>query len=201
MNMGCLSSMFLSLFVLGCASNGGPVFVDAEWNLTCPSGGAAGCGSLAEQTCLGPVGQRAIVGEHRQTLCTGDALIATCTTVPRADGATDVSLEAEADRDEMGFPKFAFELGAKIRPGNGSVESCNVNIIEDGVPYNVGACGVEPPSMEQPCQLSNVSIAGDEVAFDLECNALMSSITVLGFDVGGIGGGRATIRFSNCSGL
>lgn len=207
MKMGRFMCVVVSLLGLSCAGSGGPVLVDAEWNLTCPAGGATGCGSLAEQTCLGAVGQRAIIGEHRQTLCTDDPLIAICETVKRSDGTVDVSLEANVDRDAMGFPRFAFELGARIDPSTGSVASCSVTIIEDEVPYDVGvsgaigACGDESPSMQQPCQLSNVSIEGNDVAFDLQCDTLMSSITVLGFDVGGAGSLPASIRFSNCSGL
>ena len=207
MNIGRLAGLLFSVLALSCAQDGGPVLVDAQWNLTCPAEGTTGCGSLAEKTCLGAGGQRAIVGEHRQTLCTDDPLIAICESVKRSDGTLDLTLEANVDRDLMGFPRFAFELGARIDPSTGSVASCNVTIIEDLVPYDVGvfgridACGGEPPSMEQPCQLSNVSIEGNQVAFDLQCDALMSSLTVLAFDVGGIGGLPASIRFSNCPGF
>jgi hypothetical protein len=198
MKMVRLMCALLPVLVLSCADGGGPVLVDAEWNLTCPSGGAADCGSLVEETCLGIVGQRAIVGEHGQAACTGDPIIAICEAVERSDGTRIVTLEADVGG------KFSFQLrGASIDTGDGSVEQsgCNVTIIENGLPYDMGACGTEPPSMEQPCQLSNISVEGNEVTFDLECDSLLSSTTEWVFDVGAVGGGPTTIRFANCVGF
>lgn len=188
----------LPLLALSCADSGGPVTVNAQWNLTCPSGGAAGCGALAEQTCLGRVGQREIVGEYRQIACTGDPIIASCYAVERSDGARVLTLEADVGGD------FAFELrGASIDVGDGSLPSpaCNVTIIEDGLPYDIGTCGTDPPTVAQPCQLSNISIEGNELSFGLKCDSLLSSTTDLAFDVGAVGGGPTTIRFGNCTGL
>ena len=188
----------LPLFALSCAESGGPVLVDAEWNLTCRADSAVGCPGAPADTCLGDGGRRAIVGEHRQPACTGDPIIAICEAVVKPDGTRIVSLEADVGGE------FAFELrGATIDAGDGIVEqtACNVTIIEDELPYDIGACGTEPPSMEQPCQLSNVSVEGDEVVFDLECDAMLSSTTGLGYDVGALGGGPTTIRFANCVGF
>lgn len=190
--------VLVPLFALSCAESGGPVSVNAEWNLTCPGGGGAGCGALAEETCLGVVGQRAIVGAHRQPACTGDPIIAICEAVQNADGTRDVFLETEVGGD------FALQLrGATLDTGDGVVQetACNVTIIEDGLPYDVGACGRETPSIEQPCQLSDVSVEGGNVVFGLECDNLLSSTTGLGFDVGAVGGGPTTIRFGNCAGF
>jgi hypothetical protein len=187
-----------ALLALSCAESGGPVLVDAHWNLTCPSGGAAGCGTLAQETCLGAVGQREIVGEYRQAACTGDPIIAICEAVQRADGTRSITLEANVGND------FAFELrGATIDTGDVVQQTaCNVTIIEDQVPYDIGTCGEDAPSMEQPCQLSNISTQGNEVIFNLECRSLLSSVTgTSGFDVGAVGGGPATIRFANCIGF
>ena len=190
--------VLLPVLALSCAESGGPVLVDAEWNLTCPAAGGVGCGSLAEETCLGVVGQRAIVGEHRQLACTGDPIVAICEAVERPDGTRIVSLEADVGG------KFAFELrGATIDAGEGDVEptGCNVRIIEDQLSYDIGACGTKPPSMEQPCQLSNVLVEGGDVVFDLQCDSLLSSTTGLAFNVGAVGGGPTTIRFANCLGF
>ena len=55
--------------------------------------------------------------------------------------------------------------------------------------------------MQQPCQLSNVSVEGGDVVFDLECDAVLSDTTGLAFDVGAVGGGPTTIRFANCTGF
>jgi len=188
----------LALLALSCADSGGPVTVDAQWNLTCPSGGAVGCGALAENTCLGSVGQRALVGEYRQTACTGDQIIAICEALERSDGKKVVTLEASVGGD------FGFELsGATIDADDGSLQAagCNVTIIEDGLPYDLGRCGGEPPSMEQPCQLSGISVEGHGIRFDLLCDSLLNRISELGFDVGAVGGGPTTIRFDNCAGL
>jgi hypothetical protein len=194
--------VLLPLFALSCADSGGPILVDAQWNLTCPSGGA-GCGSLAPETCLGVAGQRAIVGERGQPACNGDPILAVCEAVQRADGTRNVKLEAEVGGG------FAFLLsGATIDAGEGIVEqtACNVTIIEDGLPYDYGAsgafnCGTEAPSMEQPCQLSNVSVEGTDVVFDVQCDSLLSSTTGGAFNVAAVGGGPATIRFANCVGF
>jgi hypothetical protein len=202
MKMGRLVCVLLPALLLSCAESGGSVVVDAQWNLSCPSGGGAGCGSLADETCLGDGGQREIVGEHRQTACTGQAIIAICEAVHRTDGTRSVTLEANIADD------FAFELrGATIDTDNGIVESpsCVVTIIEDGVAYGgaqmLGGCGEEEPSIEQPCQLSKISTEGNEVVFDLRCESLLSSVTTLAFDVGAVGGGATTIRFANCIGF
>jgi hypothetical protein len=198
MKMSRLPLVLVSLFALSCAESSGPVSVNAEWNLSCPGGSGAGCGALAEQTCLGVVGQRAIAGAHRQPACTGDPIIAICEAVQNTDGTRDVFLETEVGGD------FALQLrGATVDSGDGIVEqtACNITIIEDGLPYDVGACGTDAPSMEQPCQLSDVSVEGGNVVFNLECDSLLSSTTGLGFNVGAVGGGPATIRFGNCAGF
>ena len=193
-----LMCLLLPALALSCAESGGPVYVDAQWNLTCPADSAVDCPGESTKSCLGTAGQRAIVGEHRQPACTGDPIIAICEAVQRADGTRIVSLQAEVGN------AYTFELrGATIDSGDGIVEqtACNVTIIEDGLPYDIGACGTEPPSMQQPCQLSNVSVEGSEVSFDVECDSLLSSTTGQGFDVGAVGGGPATIRFANCVGF
>ena len=156
-----------------------------------------GCGSWAQETCIGNGGQREIVGEHGQAVCDGDQVIARCVAVEQSDGTTKLTLEANIG------DKFAFELRGATVDSGGSVEqtACNVTIIEDEVPYDVGACGQEPPSVDQPCQLSNISVEGSEVIFDLECDSLLSSVTDLGLDVGALGGGPTPIRFANCSGF
>lgn len=187
-----------ALLAASCADSGSTARVDAEWNLTCPPGDEVDCGSLAPETCLGDVGQRAIIGARGETSCTGDPIIAACEAVERPSGLRVVFLEASVGSD------FAFELtGATVDPGDGSMQqtACNVTIIEDGLAYDVGTCGEDPPSMEQPCQLSNISTEGGEVVFDLECDALLSSVTGNGFDVGAVGGGPTQIRFSNCDGF
>jgi len=181
----------------GGGGSSGATLVDAQWNLTCPADSAVDCGTPASDTCLGNFGQRSIVGEHGQLACTGDPVIATCEAVQRADGSRTAMLEANVG-DE-----FAVELLAAGVEADGIAgwTACAVTIIEDEVRYDIGACGAEPPSMEQPCQLSNISIESNEVIFDLQCSSIVSSTTAQGFDVGAVGGGPTTIRFANCFGF
>ena len=197
-NIRVVATLPLLLLALSCAESGGTVLVDVEYNLTCPDDTAVGCGSLASDTCLGSVGQHAIIGARGETSCTGDPIVASCEAVERPNGLTVIFLEANIGSD------FAFELqGATIDSGGNGTEqtACNVTITEDGAAYDLGGCGTEAPSMEQPCQLSNISTEGGEVVFDLECKSLISRTTTNGFDVGALGGGPTTIRFSNCSGF
>lgn len=192
------------MLVLSCAESEGPVLVDAEWNLSCPSGGQVGCASWAQETCIGNGGQRAIVGEHGQPEC-DDQIVAICEAVRRADGMRDVTIEANVDRNQGSSPRFAFRLEVKIDTSDDSVDLCKLTITEDGSSYGaideLGACGTEEPSIGQPCQLSNISTEGNEVVFDVECDALVNSTTGLAVDVGAVGGGPTTIRFANCTGF
>ena len=192
-----LMCVLLPVLALSCAESGGPVLVDAEWNLTCPRDTEVDCGSLAPETCLGTAGNRTIVGEHGQLACNGDPIIAICEAVQRADGTRIVTLEANVG-DE-----FAFELRGATIDTDGMVEqaACSVTIIEDQVAYDIGGCGQEEPSMEQPCELSEVSVVGSDVVFELECHSLMSSTTEAGFDVSAVGGIQRKIRFGNCVGF
>jgi len=187
------------MLALSCADSGGPVLVDAEWHLSCPSSGGAGCASWAQETCIGDGGHRAIVGEHGEPAC-GDRIIAICESIDRANGMRDITLEANVERGGGSSPQFAFELTVMVDGSDDSVELCNVTIIEGGVSYDFGACGQEPPSIAQPCQLSNVSTVG-EVVFDLECDSLLNRTTLLAVDVGALGVGPTTIRFANCTGF
>jgi len=185
--------VLVSLLAVSCADSGGPVGVDAQWSLACPDD--VGCTTPAE-TCLGQGNQRTIVGQNGQGTCTNDPIIASCEAVERSDGTRLVFLEAHVS------DRFGFELrGATVDPGDGTREpaACVVTIMEDRHEYGgiemFGACGEDPPSPVQPCQLLNVEISGDELDFDLDCPALLSPTTQVGFDV------SATIHFSNCTGF
>lgn len=207
MNVGTsisrVACVLSGLLALSCAESGS-LSVDAQWNLTCPAASAVGCGSLATETCLGNLGQRAIVGASGDAACTGEPIIVSCEVIERPSGGRAVFLEASVDgSDENLTADFAFELRGATISEDGAVtgSGCNVTIVEDGLAYDVGGCGDDAPSMEQPCQLSNISIDGGEVVFDLECVSLLSSTTENGFDVGAVGGGPTTIRFSDCTGF
>ena len=197
MNISRIACVSTALFALSCAEDSGTVSVDAVYNLTCPDGDSVGCGSLAEPTCLGSVGQRSIVGVRGDIACTGDALDVRCEAVDRPDGRRFVALEAYVG------DRFAFLLDA-IVVDQSVAEVCHVTIIEDGADYGgmvLGGCGLEAPTPDQPCQLSNVSAEGGVVEFDLLCESLLSSTSVSGFDVGAVGGGPTRIRFGACTGF
>ena len=182
-----------ALFAVSCGGNDGTVMVDAEWNLTCPSGSAVGCGSLGD-TCLGPVGRRTMFGARGDASCSGDPIDVSCEAIERSNGVTSITLKANIDN------RYAFELDTLL--AENAVDSvCNVTIIEDQGMYDFGVCGMDPPSFEQPCQLSNISTDNNEVIFDLRCEAIVSRTTGFGFDVGGVGSEPATIRFANCTGF
>ena len=208
MKVSRLSCLLMPMLALSCASNDSTVRVVAEWNLSCPADTDVDCGSFADPpTCLrededGVVapGWRSIVGSNGETACTGDPIVASCEAIDRMDGRTVVFLEVNVG-DE-----FALDIrGATVDSDDGSMEdsACFVTVTEDSAIYGgmaTGVCGTDEPSMEQPCQLSNITTGGGVVEFDLECESLISS-AVAGFDVGAIGPGPATIRFENCSGF
>lgn len=192
-----LSCASVAALLISCAANDGTVAVDAEWNLTCPVGTGVGCGALGD-TCLGQLGQRAIVGADGDESCSGARIGVTCAAVERSDGSMLIDLSARVGDD------YALELDAIL--GEDTVETrCNLTIVEDGATYDLGGCvgSSESTTVERPCQLSNIAIAGGEVAFDIECapNPILNPTSAFGFNVGALGGGPATIGFSNCSGF
>jgi hypothetical protein len=190
----------LPALLFSCADSGpGPVAANAQWNLSCPAGGAVGCAGTPAETCLGVGGQRAVVGTHGQRACTGDPIIALCEAVQDADGTRIVTLEANVG------DYFAFELHAEVsETGQGPVTECDVTIIENQTYYGgmvTGRCGTEEISMDQPCKLTDVSVQGGNVSLGLECDPLINTTTVLAYDVGAVTGGPTTISFANCVGF
>lgn len=155
------------------------------------------------ETCLGSGGSRDIIGLNGEVSCEENTpIIAICEATQTSDDRLILNLVASVG------DLFAFELrGAAIeRDGTLTESSCEVTIIEDELAYggDLGGCGAEEPSMEQPCQITNVVVsddAGADLAFDIECQELISGTTGNAFDVGGLGGGPSTIRFARCSGL
>lgn len=192
--LACLLPLGL---LLSCAQDGSAVLADAQWSLSCPAGGDVDCGSWATDSCIGEGSQRAIVGEHGQAEC-DDRIIAICESVARTGGTEDITIEVNVDRDGGSSPRFALELSVKIDRADDSVEFCNVTIIEDDVPYDIGECGTDPPSMpQQPCQLTDISTGGNAVSFNLSCRSLISSVTGFALDVDS----TEPIRFVNCTGF
>ncbi len=202
----CVSGAAL---LASCAASDGTVSVDAEYNLTCPAGTGVECGALGN-TCLGPVGQRSLIGADGDESCScadGDEsciaapLDVTCRAV-RSGPRTLIELGASVVENGALGEIYGIELDV-ILDGD-SMERCNVTIMEDGAAFEFGGCVLapEPTTVERPCQLSNLATGGGEVAFDLECepNPILN-LAAFGFNVSAIGSGPATIRFSNCSGF
>ncbi len=195
--MGRLIVMMLPLLGVSCAGEG-PVATDASYDLTCPDPPAS-C-SLPQSNCLGNGGLREILGVNGEVSCDGETpLIAICE-LQRFEGGQLLTLVASVG-DE-----FAFELRGVAVESDGSVSgaACAVTIIEDQVSYGgrLGACGDAQPSMEQPCQISNVVLGdadGADISFDVACQGLLSDTTGNSYNVGGREGGPARIRFARCT--
>lgn len=182
----------------GCSGDGGPAATDTQYTLTCPAA-PTGCGSISEDTCLQPdggaVGQREIFASNGELSCDDESVaIVICRGSESADGRLTLELEAVVGA-------FGFTTRVVASSDGASVDGrCQVTVIEEDLSYGgpLGACGIDPPSMEQPCQISNFTVDDESsinVSFDVECEALMSDVTTNGFDV------QASIRFARCTGL
>ncbi|MDH3728068.1 MAG: hypothetical protein OER77_11110 [Myxococcales bacterium] len=196
--LGNLVAVMLPLLGVACADDG-PVATDVFYNLTCPASPAS-CGSPAAGTCLGTGGLREILGVNGEASCDGETpVVGICEGTRRSDGGLILTLVASVG------DRFAFELRRATVDSDGTMVSggCELTIIEDQLAYggSLGTCGAEPPSMDQPCQISNVALGGADISFDVECEALLSDVTENAFDVGGPNGGPATIRFDRCTGF
>lgn len=196
--MGRLVVVMLPLLGVSCAGEG-PVATDASYNLTCPDLPAS-C-SPPQSNCLGNGGFREILGVSGEVSCDGETpLIAICE-LQRFEGGQLLTLVASVV-DEFGH-EFAFELRGAAVESNGSVSgtACAITIIEDQVSYGgrLGACGDAQPSMEQPCQISNVVLGDADISFDVACQGLLSDTTGNSYNVGGREGGPARIRFARCT--
>jgi hypothetical protein len=196
----------LPLLGISCAGEG-PVAAEALYDLSCPPPPAT-C-TQPQSTCLGNGGNREILGVNGEAVCDDQStILAICEAIPRSNGGFVLTLIASVlGQDEDGVPSvdFGFELRGAVVGADDSMSGCEVTIVEDGLAYgsNLGTCGREPPSMDQPCQISNVILGdadGADISFELKCDTLLSS-TGHAFDVGGGTDGRATIRFARCTGF
>jgi hypothetical protein len=211
MTMWRYVSVFGLVLVASCASGDGTVSVDAEYNLRCPAGTGVECGALGD-TCLGPFGQRTLIGADGDESCSCPEGDESCTSAPldvtcRAIRSGErILIELGASVVENGALGEIYGLELDVILDADSMERCNVTIIEDGAAFEFGGCvfAPEPTTVERPCQLSNFTTGAREVAFDLECrpNPILN-IAAFGFNVGAVdsASGPATISFSNCSGL
>ncbi|MDH3623974.1 MAG: hypothetical protein OES69_11870 [Myxococcales bacterium] len=197
--LGNLVAVMLPLLGVSCADDG-PVATGVLYNLTCPASPTA-CGFFPENgTCLGTGGLREILAVNGEVSCDEETPVTViCEGTRRSDGGLLLTLVASVG------DRFAFELRGATVDSDGSMVSgaCELTIIEDELSYggDLGACGNEPPSMDQPCRISNVALGGADVSFDVECEALLSDVTGNAFDVGGPNGGPATVRFARCTGF
>ncbi|MEM9728871.1 MAG: hypothetical protein AAF997_09820 [Myxococcota bacterium] len=182
---------------VGCSGDGGPAATDTEYTLTCPA--SQPCGSLSDTTCLRPeggaVGEREIFAENGELSCDDETTtIVVCEATETTDDRLIVQLEATAGA-------FGFDTRIVASGDGASIDgSCEVTVMEDELAYGgmLGTCGIEPPSMDQPCQISNFTVDEEgpvNVSFDVECVGLLSSVTEEAFDV------QASIRFARCTGF
>ena len=198
-HIGRLGVVLVPLLLASCADDEGPVATDATYNLTCPVSPSE-C-APPQSTCLGDAGLREILGLNGEVSCVGDnPIIAICEATLTSEGDPILTLVAAVG------DLFAFELrGAAVGPGSTVGGSCEVTIIEDELAYggSLGRCGGEEPSLQQPCQITNVAFGEDnaDVALEFRCEDLRSSTTGDVYDVAGPDGGPATVRFARCTGL
>ena len=197
--MVCFGLFAALAIVAGCSDADGPAATDTIYALTCPAAPTE-CGSLSEDTCLRPdggaIGDRDIFGENGELGCDGENVtIVVCRATETESGRQMIDLEASVGGFGFETRIFASIDGATIDG------TCEVTVLEDDLAYGgaLGTCGIEPPSMEQPCQISNISIGDDEsidVSFDVLCEGLRSeTVPTDGFDV------QANIRFARCTGI
>ena len=197
-----------SLLLVSCGDSDGPVLAEVRWALTCPDppDPLRVCGSLG-QTCLGPGGNRQIFQFNGAEACPdndanpGD-VVAICEAVVRDEDEGVFSLRLEASVANM----YGFEIRGLLVDVVTSTfvpsEGCNVTIIEDGQIYDQGACGIEAPSEDQPCQITDLFVdqRGQEVSMGVACMPIISSVGTE-FDVGGQMGGPADVQFFDCTGF
>ena len=204
-----VGGVFLSsLLIVSCSDSEEPVLANVEWALSCPQppNPARPCGSLGD-TCLsvGGGGDRQIFQFNGADACPDDdanpgRVVATCVGVERED--TVFSLNVEASVADL----YGFEVrGLLVNVATNAVipsDGCNVTIIEDGQIYDQGACGIEAPSEDQPCQISQLFVdqRGEEISMLVACSPIISSVGTE-FDVGGPEGGPASVVFENCDGF
>ena len=195
-----------TLLVMSCSDSEAPVLANVDWALSCPQPPDPGrsCGSLGE-TCLGVGDDRQIFQFNGADACPDDdtnpgRVVATCEGVEREDTVFSLNVEASV----AGL--YGFEIrGLLINVATNAVvpsDGCNVTIIENGQIYDQGACGIEEPSEDQPCQISQLFVdqRGEEISMLVACNRIISSVGTE-FDVGGPEGGPATVIFENCDGF
>lgn len=189
--------VLLSALVAACSTDGAAA-TDTTYTLTCPAAPTS-CGALAESTCLrpegAPQGERELFLIDDEIACDGDQAVVICEASQTSDGRRNLNLEA------LVGSSFAFEVSVVVGGDNSMIEGlCDVTVVEDGLAYGgtLGTCGFEPPSLEQPCQVSNLvigNIDGADISFDVSCERLLSPTTESGFDV------DATVRFARCDGF
>ena len=206
-HIGCLLVVGLAALVVSCADEEGPVAGNAVYTLDCPGqGSGVECGARDPDTCLRPagggIGAREIRGVNGEVSCDGiSPLVFVCRGQENINGDLLIDLEASVPFGGGTTTDFGFDLDATITTdGQMITGNCEITITEDEATYGgeLGGCGFDAPSMEQPCQVSNFVI-GDpgeiDLSFDVNCVNLISSISTAGFDVAG------TIQFARCDGL
>ncbi len=138
--------VLLALVALGsvsCGGDGGTMFADARWQVRCPPGFPM-CSRAGE-----PVDIFAYDGD--------EGVQVSCAANPAGDSLI-INFQVARGSD----PSFAVD-GLVTGPDGGGVRggACTVTVVDDGNTFQ-GACGPNPPSDAQPCQIT--SVAFDEEA-------------------------------------
>ncbi|MGB5810821.1 MAG: hypothetical protein WBG86_09840 [Polyangiales bacterium] len=184
-----------AIWAVACAGDSGPAATDTTYTLSCPAAPAS-CGALAENTCLRPdgaaEGSRELFLIDDEIACDGDQAVVICEVAEASDGRRILNLETSVGNS------FGFEVRVVVGAEDSMISgSCDVTVVENGLAYggSLGGCGIEDPTPEQPCKLSNFSVGGSDgadISFDVICEDLVSPTAVTGFDVNG------TVRYARC---
>lgn len=196
-----LSTTILSLsclVLLSCSGPPGQVLAEVEWRVRCP-GDEFNCTPElpADQTIFQYNGQAGLSGETVQAQCEA--------TEDSTGTFLDVLLEA-AEGEDTGF----MLRNLRLSPTSGGFlpsPACEVTVTQLGFEY-VGTCGVEAPSSEQPCELSDIAVDeraadGPQVSLSVQCIELPSRQNAsVRRDIIGQGSmTKASLRFADCDGL
>lgn len=191
---------FLSLMLLmvvGCSDPPPEVLTDSIWQVECPFGTA--CQPF-------PDSHEEIHQFNGAPGESGEIVNARCSsTRDQSAGFSNLLLEV-SEGDETGF----IVRNLRLDTASGQViesPACEVSVTDMSFEYE-GACGVEAPSTEQPCQITSVDVEGTQVTARVKCEDLASRQNasvirdVLGYDKQTQSStDTARLLFQNCTGL
>lgn len=199
-SFGSIIVFMMSLCVAGCGDpNPGLLYADFRYATRCEE--TLGCpGAVEHDICGYNLSDPCYEGMPSPTL--------SCS-VTEMEGATrTINFSAQQGG---GFSIRVEGLVVPFNGGSGGGAGCRVSVVEGNNRYE-GRCGGAEPSMEQPCQITNVAFRDDlgnpTITGEIFCQYLPNEASrSLRIEVTNIGMGPgpastpATFRFANCSGL